>query len=74
MTTGEADVIEQRRPIVAETCRAACAQTFARLNHQKPVAESREVGGAGQTLCHALLRPIALLSPDTGLQAMRRSC
>jgi len=34
------DVIEERRAIIAETCPAPYADTFARLNHQKPFTVS----------------------------------
>ena len=36
----EADAIEERAAIISETCPAPYADTFARLNHQKPMTVS----------------------------------
>src|SRR5271167_1948150 len=40
----EADAIEERAAIISETCPAPYADTFARLNHQKPMTVSDAQG------------------------------
>src|SRR5271163_2837295 len=51
----EADAIEERAAIISETCPAPYADTFARLNHQKPMTVSdaqwsRAIDDAGRFL------------------------